>query len=719
MARNELDSITWKEVIWHRPFKLEQVIDMLNHLAAQKNRGAIIWETRASNGKITHLIGTQSRFWNRIAETIKVHGDIEFYSFKKEHRAIITAARKLKISRSNLSLRTDITESTIRAGLAALAATAPNEEAVLQIILGKAFSPNVLPKNISDPTMTWLDAALGHASQASAETRKSMKEKAEQYNFESVIRIGVTNKAASSRIDNIACAFRVLESAGVKITEEKEKAENLNLAHIPWQFPLRLSIKELASFLLLPFGIEELPGTLGLHPRMVHPPEWYENPRHISQDRTFAESLNPSNVQKLSISPEAALEHTIILGPTGSGKSTAMLNLILADINAGRSVLVLDPKADLVTNILERIPVSRADDVVVINPADDHPVGFNPLSLPGDSTLIADAILAVFKEIFSDNWGIRTQDVLSAALMTLCATKDATLLWLPALLMDENFREKITKDIKDKIALKPFWDTFSNLRPAEREQWVAPVLNKVRQFLFRPGLRGILGQSDPKFQLTNLFYQRKIVLVPLNKGVIGAESAKLLGSLIIGLSWTLALSRANIPPEKRHLVSLYIDELQDYLSLPTDLSDALAQARGLGVGITMAHQYRAQLPREIQAGVDANARNKIVFGLNASDARDIAAMAPDLTMLDFMSLPRYHVYSNFMYYGRPTGWIQGKTCPPIHMLHTAADISARSQIRYGRPRDEVESDFIKLMESNEETPDDGTGESVIGRRRII
>lgn len=719
MARNELDSITWKEVIWHRPFKLEQVIDMLNHLAAQKNRGAIIWETRASNGKITHLIGTQSRFWNRIAETIKVHGDIEFYSFKKEHRAIITAARKLKISRSNLSLRTDITESTIRAGLAALAATAPNEEAVLQIILGKAFSPNVLPKNISDPTMTWLDAALGHASQASAETRKSMKEKAEQYNFESVIRIGVTNKAASSRIGNIACAFRVLESAGVKITEEKEKAENLNLAHIPWQFPLRLSIKELVSFLLLPFGIEELPGTLGLHPRMVHPPEWYENPRHISQDRTFAESLNPSNVQKLSISPEAALEHTIILGPTGSGKSTAMLNLILADINAGRSVLVLDPKADLVTNILERIPVSRADDVVVINPADDHPVGFNPLSLPGDSTLIADAILAVFKEIFSDNWGIRTQDVLSAALMTLCATKDATLLWLPALLMDENFREKITRDIKDKIALKPFWDTFSNLRPAEREQWVAPVLNKVRQFLFRPGLRGILGQSDPKFQLTDLFYQRKIVLVPLNKGVIGAESAKLLGSLIIGLSWTLALSRANIPPEKRHLVSLYIDELQDYLSLPTDLSDALAQARGLGVGITMAHQYRAQLPREIQAGVDANARNKIVFGLNASDARDIAAMAPDLTMLDFMSLPRYHVYSNFMYYGRPTGWIQGKTCPPIRMLHTAADISARSQIRYGRPRDEVESDFIKLMESNEETPDDGTGESVIGRRMII
>lgn len=718
MVKNGLANITWKEIVWHRPFKLEQVIDMLNHLAALKNRGAIIWEIRASNGKIRYLIGSGSRFWNRIAETIKIHGDIEFYSFTNEQRAAITTARKLKISRSNLSLRTDITESTIRAGLAALAATAPNEEAVLQIILGKAFSPNVIPKNVSDPSMTWLDAALGHASQASAEIRKSMKEKAEQYNFESVIRIGVTNKAASSRINDVACAFRTLESAGVRIVEEKEKVDNLNFAHIPWQFPLRLSIKELASFLLLPFGIEELPGTLGLHPRMVHPPEWYDNPRNRNQDRTFAESLNPSNVQKLSISPESSLEHTIILGPTGSGKSTAMLNLILADINAGRSVLVLDPKADLVTNILERIPVNRADDVVVINPADDTPVGFNPLSLPGDSTLIADAILAVFKEIFSDSWGIRTQDVLSAALMTLCATKDATLLWLPTLLMDENFREKVTKNVKDKIALKPFWDTFSNLRPAEREQWVAPVLNKVRQFLFRPGLRGILGQSNPKFQLTDLFYQRKIVLVPLNRGVIGAESAKLLGSLIVGLSWTLALSRANVAPERRHLVSLYIDELQDYLTLPTDLSDALAQARGLGVGITMAHQYRAQLPYEIRAGIDANARNKIVFGLNASDARDMAAMAPDLTMLDFMALPRYHVYSNFMYYGRPTGWIQGKTFPPSGVLHTAADITARSQTRYGRPRDEVESDFLKFIEANEEAPDEDLGECVIGRRRI-
>ena len=89
------------------------------------------------------------------------------------------------------------------------------------------------------------------------------------------------------------------------------------------------------------------------------------------------------------------------------------------------------------------------------------------------------------------------------------------------------------------------------------------------------------------------FYQRKIVLVPLNKGIIGGECARLLGSMIVGLTWTLALSRAKLPPEKRHMVAVYIDELQDYLSLPTDLSDALAQARGLGLSLTLAHRPAA------------------------------------------------------------------------------------------------------------------------------
>ena len=376
-----------------------------------------------------------------------------------------------------------------------------------------------------------------------------------------------------------------------------------------------------------------------------------------------------------------------------------MEHLILSDIRAGRSVLVLDPKADLVTEILERIPEDRTEDVVVIDPSDVSPVGFNPLHFRGykGKELVADAVLSVMKEIFSDSWGIRTQQILSAALLTLADIPDATLLWLPALLTDANFRRRITSTVTDRIGLQPFWEQYESMKESERNTNIAPVLNKIQQFIFRPGLRAVLGQAKPKFDLMDLFNKKRIVLVPLNRGIIGGESARLLGSLIVGLTWTLALSRANLPPEKRHLVSIYIDELQDYLSLPTDLSDALAQARGLGVGMTLAHQYRGQLPPEIKAGVDANARNKIIFGLSGSDAKDMVRMSPGLTEEDFMLLPRYQIYTNIMQNRKSTGWIRGATLPPDQPIRMAAELKAESMKRYGRDAESVEEEFLNRV----------------------
>lgn len=396
-----------------------------------------------------------------------------------------------------------------------------------------------------------------------------------------------------------------------------------------------------------------------------------------------------------------------------------MLHLILADINAGRSVLVLDPKADLINDLLMRIPEKRMGDVVIIDPSDSCPCGFNPLAFKeyGNPSLIADAILSVLKEIFSDCWGIYTQDVLTAALLTLVETENSTLLWLLPLLTDERFRQKITNKVKDRIALRPFWEQFEALRDTEKRQQISPVLNKLRQLTLRPGLRNTLGQAKPKFSLTDLFYKRKIVLIPLNRGLTGGESARLLGSLIVGLTWTLALSRAGIPAEKRHIVSIFIDELQDYLSLPTDLADALAQARGLGVGLTLAHQYRDQLPLDIRSGVDANARNKIVFGLNSKDAKDMAAMAPELTAEDFMALPRYQIYASFQSGGRNTGWIQGRTLPPPPALRDAAELKAKSQAAYGIPAEQIEEEYLSIFTANNQTAGENPGDVNIGRRK--
>ena len=717
--KHPIEDLVWRELVWARPYKIETVWETLSHLAALSPRGAVIWEVHSRNGKVRYLLGAAKRYIRNIEEAIKAHGDIQFHEVGAEKRIAVTAARQLKISRPILSLKTDITQAVIRAGLAALTEDRSGTEIVIQVVLGRAYAPSPVPANLADPNATWLQILLGDVQKATAESRKTVKEKSEQHTFQATIRIGTTGENTSFRIHSIISAFKVLEAAGVRIREEDSKISDLNTAHVPWHFPLQLSVKELANFLLLPAGEEELPGTPGLHPKLTLPPNWYRNPTNQKTDRSFAVSMNATNPKRLSISPRDSLEHCHLIGPTGSGKSTAMLHLILSDINAGRSVLVLDPKTDLVNDVLMRIPEERIDDLVIIDSSDPCPCGFNPLAFKdyGSPSLIADAILSVLKEIFSDCWGIYTQDVLTAALLTLVGVEDATLLWLLPLLTDENFRRKITSKVKDRMALRPFWEQFEALRDTEKKQQISPVLNKLRQLTLRPGLRNVLGQAKPKFSLMDLFYKRKVVLVPLNKGLTGGESARLLGSLIVGLTWTLALSRAGIPAEKRHIVEIYIDELQDYLSLPTDLSDALAQARGLGVGLTLAHQYRDQLPINIRSGIDANARNKIVFGLSSKDAKEMAAMAPELTAEDFMTLPRYQIYTSFQSNGRNTGWVQGKTLSPPPALRNAADLKANCQAIYGIPAEQIEEEYLNIFTTNNRNAEENPGDINIGRKK--
>ena len=708
--------IVWREVFLQRPYEMETLHDILTHLASLTSRGPIIWEARSKNGVMRYLLGTHKGSVTRIQEVLKAHNSVQFA--KGVTREAVSDVRKLKISKPVLSLNTEVCAAMIRASIAALTGAKRDAECVVQIILGAPHTPSPVSRNVSDPTATWLDVVLGNVHRASADQHKVMRDKAEQYSFEAVIRVGISGDHTSTRLNNIISAIRTLESAGVHIRAEAERADHLNQVTLPWTMPLRLSVKETACFMLLPAGEEELPGTPGLHPKLMLPPKWYKEPTFASSDRCFAVSLG-SEKKRLSITPKDALEHTVFLGPTGAGKSTAMQSLILSDIRAGRSVLVIDPKADLVTDILARIPDERKDDVVVIDPSDPCPVGFNPLSYDQDPTLTADSILAVFQELFSQNWGIRSADILSGALLTLAKIKGSNLLWLPPLLTDAAFRKKIVSKIHDPVSLEPFWKHFDEMKDTERRTEIAPVLNKLRQITYRPGLRNVLGQSEPKFSLTDLFFKRKIVLVPLNRGMIGAESARLLGSLIVGLTWSLALSRASIPPEKRHMVSIYIDELQDYLSLPTSFSDALAQARGLGVAYTVAHQYRGQLPPDIKAGIDANCRNKIIFGLNSDDAKDMAEESPDLLPLDFMTLPRYQIYTSFQSGGRSTGWISGQTLPPSDPLRMAAECKAESMKRYGVPAEKTEAQLIKIMTQPEPEPDPIVADSPIGRRKKL
>jgi hypothetical protein len=249
--------------------------------------------------------------------------------------------------------------------------------------------------------------------------------------------------------------------------------------------------------------------------------------------------------------------------------------------------------------------------------------------------------LSLLHRLYAASWGPRTQDILHASLMTMAGHDEATLVDLPLLLTRPDYRRRFVAPIDDPLGVGGFWNWYEALSPAEQAQVLGPVLNKLRTLLLRPRLRNIVGQPTSTIDLRAALDERGVVLATLAVGTLGADAAHLLGALLVGRLWQAIRSRRN-----RHTASVYIDEFQDVLHLPTDLADVLAQARSFGVGLTLAHQHLGQLGPDIRSAVLANARSRVVFQSGSEDARVLArVLGGGLTLEDLAGLPAFEAYA--------------------------------------------------------------------------
>lgn len=478
-------------------------------------------------------------------------------------------------------------------------------------------------------------------------------------------------------------------------------------ARPPWLVANVLRPAEIPGLLGWPL-CEGLPGLAPQHPRVLPAPAAVTASLTSNQGRVLGREVSEPS-RSVTLSAEASLRHLHVLGPTGVGKSTLMAHLALQDAEAGRRVVVIDPKGDLVTDIATRLPAHLVRQTVILDAADTQPVGVNPLAGGQSPDLAADLLLGVFRSLYADSWGPRTQDILHASLLSLARRGDASLAMVPLLLTNPGFRRSVTGSVvrRDPLGLGAFWAWYEALSEAERRQAIAPLMNKLRPILLRPQLRAVFGQRSPKFAWHQLFAPDdadnaqepvpRIVLVSLAKGTLGQEASQLLGSVIVSLIWQAALERIRLPERQRHAVMLHIDEVQDYLRLPGDLGAALAQARGLGLGLTLSHQHLGQLPKALLAGVMANARSRVAFSLPREDARAIAALSGGLLEAeDYQQLPAYHAYASLLADGQTQPPLSLRTEPLPAPLHRPERIWQTSRQRYGQALSAVEADLARL-----------------------
>jgi hypothetical protein len=453
--------------------------------------------------------------------------------------------------------------------------------------------------------------------------------------------------------------------------------------------PCLLNTEELAGLVAWPLGDVSLPGLSVGSTKALAPVS--DIPRY---GRVIMQATYPGMERTLALSLPDSLRHLHVIGPTGVGKSTLLLALITQDMAAGRGLVVVDPKGDLVADVLDRVPAERTGDVVVIDPADElRPVGLNLLARPGDSPeLVVDQVVSIFHDLYRDSWGPRTDDILRAALLTLVGVPGMTLAEVPLLLTDPGFRRPLVGRMNDPVALGPFWGWYDGLSDGERTQAIGPVMNKLRTFLLRRRLRNILGQANPAFDFDEALAARAIVLVPLSKGLLGDEAAALLGSLVVTRLWQAVQARTAVAQAERPATFAYIDEFQDYLHLPIGVEAMLTQARGLGLGLTLAHQHLGQLPASVREAVLANARSRVIFQVAATDAHALAReLAPEVSAVNLQGLGRFEVVARLSAGGQVSPPVTGTTLPAAGTTGQAALARLRSRARYGVSRDEVEA----------------------------
>ncbi len=626
----------------------------------------------------------------------------------EQPQPVWTHGAALQWTGSHVLLRTDQIDEVTAALLGVLAPLAPNEAIRLSWTLTPTRRPRLPRRQAADARPGLLEHVL-HGSAPARDDHRAIRIKYVgpllSVRGLLAVRAGDPRRAAHL-LGRVVAVIRARRGATGALRARRVNASRLAAEPSTTRGGDLYAPAELAGLLGWPIGAPQLPGlSLGTAPQLV------PSPRIPARGRVLARSTWPGQDRALAQPLLGAMSHTLIAGPTGVGKSALLLNLIVQDLRAGRGCLLLDGKGDLAADVLARVPECRVDEVIVLDPAHGGPLpGLRVFGGGSDPELAADLVLGVFRDLFADAWGPRSEQWMRAGLVTLAHSDATTLADLPFLFADAGYRRRLVGRLSDPLLLGT-WAGFEAMSAAERASQLAAPLNKLDQLIGRKAVRTILAQSSAGLDLHEALRRGQVVIVSLAPGRIGAPAARLIGALVVYQLFTAVQARAALPASARRPFLAYIDEPTVLGDLPVPLDSLLELGRGFGVGLTLAAQSVTQLPKPVQRALLTNAATLVAFRQGADDAHLLARELPPVSAEALQHLPAFEVVARVgLGPGDVAPVATGRTLPVPKPTSDPASIRRASAERFGVDPDAVDA---ALRARHQQPPDDGP----VGRTR--
>lgn len=393
-----------------------------------------------------------------------------------------------------------------------------------------------------------------------------------------------------------------------------------------------------------------------------------------------------------TLSERGRLQHCYLCGATGVGKSGELENMVAQDLRSGTGVVLIDPHGGLAEKVISHIPPERADHLTYINLADtERPVGLNFIAnIPAErQPKVAEDMVAAFVHIFGESAvAERSQQVLRNCLRAVMAA-DKTLLSIPRILTEEDYRNVVLKRVTDPFVLRYWSHQFAKYSDTKRDDVISPILNKFDAIL-TPALRNILAQQTSAVDLRKVMDEGRILIVNLATGTVGEKPAEFFGALLVTALAQAAFQRS-VNPRPCHL---YADEFQNYTT--TGFVRILAETRKYGLALTLANQTLSSLETAVAQSILANVGSVFAFRCGREDAEALYTRIGLDSPGRIENLPDYTAWANLKQGRETSGPVFLHTIPPEAGISNAAKLIQNSRLKFGTRRSDVDRKLAKF-----------------------